>query len=124
MIPFDLTRFCSIPFDSQGALTDMAQNLLGDVPSSSSSAIEEGVEPAYFIGSDKRMRFDSMPNAHVAFAFKAPAAGSKDSLSIMMVEALLGEVFLWLWWLLYFLFFQSSPNNFCYHYRTIVCTKF
>ncbi|CAM9222359.1 unnamed protein product, partial [Pylaiella littoralis] len=74
----------------QGALTDMAQNLLGDVPSSSSSAIEEGVEPAYFIGSDKRMRFDSMPNAHVAFAFKAPAAGSKDSLSIMMIEALLG----------------------------------
>lgn len=76
----------------QGALTDMAQSLLGDVPASSSSAIEESMEPAYFLGSDKRMRFDSMPNAHVAFAFKAPEAGSKHSLSMMMVQALLGEV--------------------------------
>ena len=70
----------------------MAQTLLGDVPASSSSAIEESMEPAYFLGSDKRMRFDSMPNAHVAFAFKAPAAGSAHSLSIMMVQALLGEL--------------------------------
>eukprot|EP00903_Cladosiphon_okamuranus_P010300 g9748.t1 len=74
----------------QGALTDMAQTLLGDVPASSSSAIEESMEPAYFLGSDKRMRFDSMPNAHIAFAFKAPEAGSKHSLSMMMVQALLG----------------------------------
>lgn len=77
---------------TQGALTDMAQTLLGDVPASCSSAVEEAMEPAYFLGSDKRMRFDSMPNAHIAFAFKAPAAGSKDSLAIMMVEALLGEI--------------------------------
>lgn len=69
----------------------MAQDLLGDVPSSSTSAIDEAMEPAYFLGSDKRMRYDSMPNAHVAFAFKAPEAGSKHSLSIMMVQALLGE---------------------------------
>lgn len=69
----------------------MAQDLLGDVPSSSTSAIDEAMEPAYFLGSDKRMRYDSMPNAHVAFAFKAPEAGSKHALSIMMVQALLGE---------------------------------
>ncbi|CAN0214797.1 unnamed protein product [Ectocarpus sp. 6 AP-2014] len=74
----------------QGSLTDMAQTLLGDVAASSSSAVDEAVEPAYFLGSDKRMRYDSMPNAHVAFAFKAPPAGSKHSISLMMVQALLG----------------------------------
>lgn len=75
----------------QGALTDMSASLLGDIPGHSpSSALEEVMEPAYFLGSDKRMRYDSMPVAHVAFAYKGPAAGSKHSVPIMMLQALLG----------------------------------
>ncbi|CAN0154442.1 unnamed protein product, partial [Ascophyllum nodosum] len=74
----------------QGSLTDLASSLLGDVPAGEASALEETMEPAHFLGSDKRMRYDSMPNAHVAFAFRAPPAGSKHSVAIMMVQALLG----------------------------------
>ncbi|CAN0576318.1 unnamed protein product [Laminaria digitata] len=70
----------------------MSASLLGDIPGPSpSSALEEVMEPAYFLGSDKRMRYDSMPNAHVAFAYKGPAAGSKHSVPIMMLQSLLGE---------------------------------
>lgn len=49
------------------------------------------MEPAHFLGSDKRMRFDSMPFAHVVFAYKGPPAGSEHSVPIMMLKALLGE---------------------------------
>lgn len=74
----------------QGALTDLSESLLGDVPAASSSSVEDAMEPAHFLGSDKRMRFDNMPNAHVAFAYKAPAAGSEHSVPMMMLQALLG----------------------------------
>lgn len=81
--------------NSQGALTDLASSLLGDVPATEQSSLEETMEPAYFLGSDKRMRYDSMPNAHVAFAYQAPAAGSKHTVAIMMIQALLGKGVAW-----------------------------
>lgn len=79
------------PQHAQGALTDMAASLLGDLASTPAGAVEEALEPAYFIGSDKRMRFDSMKEAHIAFCFQAPPAGSEHTYPLALMGAIMGE---------------------------------
>lgn len=70
---------------------EMSEVMLGSLATTPSDAVEETLEPAHFIGSDKRMRFDSMPEAQVAVAFKGPPAGSEHSMAIMIMKAVLGE---------------------------------
>jgi len=55
-------------------------------------AVEVKAAPANFTGSDKRLRFDSMPTAHVAFAFEGAAHGSSDVVPLMVMAAYLGSV--------------------------------
>ncbi|CAN0325599.1 unnamed protein product, partial [Discosporangium mesarthrocarpum] len=79
----------------QGALTDLSQTLLGDLPSSGDAAttsVDASIEKAYFCGSDKRMRFDSFPTARVAFAFEVtPETRSTRAVPLMLAQALMGE---------------------------------
>lgn len=74
----------------------MTGSLLGDLASTSVEAVDaedDALEPAYFIGSDKRMRFDSMKDAQLALAFKAPPAGSKESYAVALMMSILGKFF-------------------------------
>jgi mitochondrial-processing peptidase subunit beta len=47
---------------------------------------------AHFTGSDKRMRFDSKPVAHVAVAFQGVSHASPDAVPLALLGAYLGEI--------------------------------
>ena len=49
------------------------------------------MEPGFFVGSDKRMRFDSKPTAHVALAFQGAPASSEYVVPLQLVQAVLGS---------------------------------
>lgn len=57
----------------------------------SAKSLDAAMEPAYFTGSDKRMRIDSIPQAHVAFGFRTDGYNSEYAVPLMLMEALLGE---------------------------------
>lgn len=48
-------------------------------------------EKAYFTGSDKRIRYDSMNEAHVAIAFKGVSWTSEYAFPLMVMQTLLGS---------------------------------
>lgn len=54
-------------------------------------SVDALTEEAYFTGSDKRIRMDSIPQAHVAFAFRTDGASSEHALPLMLMESLLGQ---------------------------------
>ena len=72
------------------AFSAAAEAALGSLPATT-GAVEALMEPAGFTGSDIRMRLDSIPAAHVAFAFQTEGHGSKYAVPLMMMETLLGE---------------------------------
>lgn len=55
------------------------------------SEVGSALAPAHFTGSDKRIRFDSFPTAHVALAFEGAAANSADVVPLMVMAAYLGS---------------------------------
>ena len=54
------------------------------------SDIDTAMTPAIFTGSDKRIRFDNLPVASVAIAFKGASHDSKMLVPLMVIEAYLG----------------------------------
>lgn len=48
-------------------------------------------QPAVFTGSDKRIRYDSMSEAHVALAFQGASWTSEHSFPLMLMQTLLGS---------------------------------
>lgn len=58
------------------------------LPTGSSPTFDKAV----FTGSDKRMRFDSKPEAHIAFAYQGVSHGSPDAVPLALMAAYLGEV--------------------------------
>jgi len=48
-------------------------------------------EPAIFTGSDKRIRFDSMGEAHIALAFQGASWTSEYAFPLMLMQTLLGS---------------------------------
>jgi len=47
--------------------------------------------PAMFTGSDIRIRFDSMPHAHIAVSFPTAGATDPDHIPLLIIEKLLGS---------------------------------
>lgn len=72
---------------SHSELSKLSEQLLGAVPAADAAAVDFPMAPAVFTGSDKRIRFDSMPTATVALAFATPGAGeaSADALKVMQM---------------------------------------
>lgn len=56
----------------------------------STDAMDHYDAPATFIGSDKRIRYDSFPMARVAFAFETVPAHSEHVVPLMLLEAVVG----------------------------------
>jgi processing peptidase subunit beta len=73
------------------ALADASSSLLGSLPSTPPGGLEAPMEPGFFVGSDKRMRFDSKPVAHVALAFQGAAATSEYAVPLQLLQAVLGS---------------------------------
>jgi len=72
-------------------LTDLTQKHFGGLASTSKVAAASTFEPAIFTGSDKRIRYDSMGEAHIALAFQGASWTSEYSFPLMIMQTLLGS---------------------------------
>jgi processing peptidase subunit beta len=72
-------------------VTDITESLLGNIKTSKVGEIEVPLVEAPFIGSDKRMRYDNKPLAHVALAFKGASAGSEYALPLQLITSIMGK---------------------------------
>lgn len=76
-------------------LCDLAGKYFGDDLGSGggadSSAVEVAMDPAYFTGSDVRVRFDSDHTAHVALAFEGASWTSEYAFPLMLMQTILGS---------------------------------
>lgn len=74
-------------------LCELAQTHFGEdlPPAPSATALEVALEPARFVGSDVRVRFDSDPTAHVALAFQGASWTSEYAFALMLMQTLLGS---------------------------------
>eukprot|EP00128_Syssomonas_multiformis_P003570 Colp12_sorted_trinity150504_noHs@13431 len=71
-------------------LTDLTEKHFGGLVTGSGAASFQS-EPAVFTGSDKRIRYDSMGEAHVALAFQGASWTSEYSYPLMVMQTLLGS---------------------------------
>lgn len=76
-------------------LVDLTQQHFGKLPggldtAAGAAAAKVNVEPALFTGSDKRIRFDSMKEAHVAIAFESASWTSEHAFPFMLMQTILG----------------------------------
>lgn len=72
-------------------LVKIAEKLFGNVPSSPPTGHKIVKEPALFTGSEIRARFDSMPLAHVTYAFQTAGWNDPDTYALLVMQTLLGS---------------------------------
>lgn len=75
-------------------LVDLTQQHFGNLALSSkdnTGASSFNVNKARFTGSDKRIRYDSMSEAHVALAFEGASWTSEYSFPLMLIQTMLGS---------------------------------
>lgn len=70
-------------------LVKLSDKLLGNVPSEGKRA--PYMEPARFTGSDIRVRYDDMPQAHVALAFPVGGWKDPDNFPLLVIQSMLGN---------------------------------
>lgn len=71
-------------------LTELTEKHFGGLVTGSGAANFKP-EPAHFTGSDKRIRYDSMGEAHVALAFQGASWTSEYAFPLMVMQTLLGS---------------------------------
>lgn len=72
-------------------LTDLTEQYFGKLPKESVLDKPIDMDPAIFTGSDKRIRFDSMKEAHVAIAFEGASWTSEHAFPFMLMQSILGS---------------------------------
>jgi len=72
-------------------LVGLTEQHFGKLKNGSQSGSARSFEPAVFTGSDKRIRYDSMGEAHVALAFQGASWTSEYSFPLMVMQTLLGS---------------------------------
>lgn len=72
-------------------LVELTQKHFGTVPKTPAGGVSLKFDPAVFTGSDKRIRFDSMSEAHVALAFQGVSWTSEYSFPLMLIQTILGS---------------------------------
>jgi len=72
-------------------LVDLTQQHFGGLSATSKNPVITKVVPALFTGSDKRIRYDSMHEAHVAIAFEGASLTSEYSFPLMLMQVILGS---------------------------------
>jgi len=70
-------------------LCDLAAQHFGTLPTAQ-SALHVPMDPATFIGSDIRVRFDSDNTAHIALAFQGASWTSQYAFPLMLMQTILG----------------------------------
>lgn len=72
-------------------LVDLTQKHFGNLPVAPKGDLAFKPQPAIFTGSDKRIRYDSMKEAHIALAFQGASWTSEHSFPLMLMQTLLGS---------------------------------
>ena len=72
-------------------LSDLTEQHFGKLPTTMPSADKVNMDPAIFTGADKRIRFDSMKEAHVAVAFEGASWTSEYAIPLMLMQTILGS---------------------------------
>lgn len=70
-------------------LVELAQHSFGNLPTT--PAVAPTLEPVRFVGSDIRIKDDSMPLAHTAIAFEGFSWTSEHSFPLLIMQTLLGS---------------------------------
>ena len=72
-------------------LVELTEKHFGKIPQAPKTGSPTFMEPAVFTGSDKRIRYDSMKEAHVALAFQGASWTSEYSFPLMVIQTMLGS---------------------------------
>lgn len=72
-------------------ILELSEKHFGKLPSTSNVTNSKSFDTAIFTGSDKRIRYDSMEEAHVAIAFQGASWTSEYAFPLMMIQTLLGS---------------------------------
>jgi processing peptidase subunit beta len=72
-------------------LVELTEKHFGKLPTAPAGALATKFDPAVFTGSDKRIRFDSMKEAHVAIAFQGASWTSEYAFPLMVMQTILGS---------------------------------
>lgn len=72
-------------------LAELTEKHFGNLPAAPKGGVSIAMEPAVFTGSDKRIRFDSMHEAHIALAFQGASWTSPFALPLMLMQTILGS---------------------------------
>lgn len=72
-------------------LVESVEKHFGKLPQAPKNGLSTNFEPAIFTGSDKRIRFDSMSEAHVALAFQGASWTSEYAFPLMLMQQILGS---------------------------------
>lgn len=72
-------------------LVDLTAKHFEGLPASAPNSVITAPEPAIFTGSDKRIRYDSMGEAHIGLAFQGASWTSEFSFPLMLMQTLLGS---------------------------------
>jgi processing peptidase subunit beta len=70
-------------------LVNLSTKLFGNLPSEGPT--QPHTEPAYFTGSDILVRYDDLPQAHVALAFETAGWNDPDNIPLLVIQTLLGS---------------------------------
>jgi len=73
-------------------LVKLAEKAFSGLPTDPTTANQlVGKAPAFFTGSDVRIRDDDMPTAHFAFSFEGASWCDSDAVTLMVMQAMLGS---------------------------------
>ena len=72
-------------------LVDLTEQHFGKLPEAPKTSGKINMDPAVFTGSDKRIRFDSMKEAHVALSFEGASWTSEYAFPLMLMQTILGS---------------------------------
>ena len=71
-------------------LAQLAENCFGGLPTAPATGLALPEDPAYFTGSDVRIRMDDMPLAHIALSVESAGWQSEHAFPLMVMHNLLG----------------------------------
>jgi mitochondrial-processing peptidase subunit beta len=74
-----------------GELVKLTEQHFGKLTSAPKGGLASPYDPAIFTGSDKRIRFDSMNEAHIALAFQGASSTSEHAFPLSVMQTILGS---------------------------------
>ena len=72
-------------------LVELSEKHFGKLAAGPKDSLALSGQPAVFTGSDKRIRFDSMKNAHIALGFEGASWTSEYAFPLMLMKTILGS---------------------------------